>query len=58
MAEYTKHWLSVEDQVAKLVSRGVEVRDVEGGAELLYRIGYYRLTGYVSVPGVGDLRRR
>jgi abortive infection bacteriophage resistance protein len=47
VAEYTKQWLSVDDQVKKLVSRGVEVPDKDSGAQLLRAVGYYRLTGYL-----------
>ncbi|MDY7544527.1 Abi family protein [Cryobacterium sp. 10I1] len=47
MAEYTKKWLSVDGQVAKLESRGVEVGDHESFRGLLRAVGYYRLTGYL-----------
>ena len=47
MAEYIKKWLSLEDQMAKLASRGVEVRDPENCRQILQAIGYYRLTGYL-----------
>lgn len=47
MADYTKEWLSVEDQVKKLASRGLQVRDMGQGAQLLCAVGYYRLTGYL-----------
>lgn len=45
--EYTKPWLSVEQQVQKLVSRGIDAGDPVRAAELLKTIGYYRLTGYL-----------
>lgn len=62
MAEYTKAWLSVEDQVEKLISRGVSIPDKEEGARLLCAVGYYRLTGYLypfreSVSYVDDSGR-
>lgn len=47
MAEYAKSWLSLEDQMAKLESRGVEVLDRQSCLRLLRAIGYYRLTGYL-----------
>lgn len=47
MAEYTKHWLSVQDQVTKLASRGVGIPEDGSGAQLLRQVGYYRLTGYL-----------
>ena len=47
MAEYIKKWLSLEDQMVKLASRGVEVRDPESCRGLLQAVGYYRLTGYL-----------
>ena len=47
MVEYTKPWLSLEQQVERLVSRGVDVGDRDRAAELLKAIGYYRLTGYL-----------
>lgn len=45
--EYTKPWLSLEEQVERLVSRGVDVDDKERAAAFLKAIGYYRLTGYL-----------
>ncbi|CAM3438137.1 Abi family protein [Isoptericola cucumis] len=47
MSEYTKEWLSLDQQVEKLAQRGVDVAPREATAELLARIGYYRLTGYL-----------
>lgn len=47
MAEYTKRWLCLEDQISKLTARGVEVPDLERGKQLLRAVGYYRLTGYL-----------
>jgi abortive infection bacteriophage resistance protein len=47
VAEYTKKWLSVDGQVAKLELRGVEVTDHESFRDLLRAVGYYRLTGYL-----------
>ena len=47
MAEYTKQWLSVEDQVEKLASRGVDVPEDGSGPQRLRQVGYYRLTGYL-----------
>ena len=47
MAEYTKPWLSIGDQLDKLESRGVDVSDRQAGALLLSAVGYYRVTGYL-----------
>lgn len=47
MAEYMKKWLSLDDQIAKLTSRGVDVGNPESCRVLLKAIGYYRLTGYL-----------
>lgn len=47
MAEYTKKWLSVDDQIEKLASRGVEIHDSVSCKQLLRAVGYYRLTGYL-----------
>ncbi|MGP5317482.1 Abi family protein [Arthrobacter rhombi] len=47
MAEYTKQWLCLEDQISKLTARGVEVPDLDRGKQLLRAVGYYRLTGYL-----------
>jgi abortive infection bacteriophage resistance protein len=47
MVAYEKPWLSVEEQVAKLASRGVDVHPEEDTTRLLRSVGYYRLTGYL-----------
>lgn len=47
MAEYTKKWLSVEDQLQKLESSGVSIPSQGTGIRLLRAVGYYRLTGYL-----------
>lgn len=47
MAEYTKAWLSLDEQVSKLASRGVEMPDLDKCRQLLEAVGYYRLTGYL-----------
>lgn len=44
---YAKPWLNLEDQVHKLASRGLDVGDTSQAMESIYRIGYYRLTGYL-----------
>ncbi|MBN9612438.1 MAG: Abi family protein, partial [Actinobacteria bacterium] len=45
--DYAKPWLPVDDQIDKLVARGVIVADRVGTAKLLRTVGYYRLTGYL-----------
>lgn len=47
MGQYAKPWLSIEDQIDKLVECGVEVMDRDDCAHLLRTVGYYRLTGYL-----------
>lgn len=47
MVAYTKPWLSLEQQVIQLASRGVDVGPPEHAAALLQAVGYYRLTGYL-----------
>lgn len=43
---YTKAYKSISDQVALLLSRGVEITDIPAASTCLERIGYYRLSGY------------
>lgn len=45
--EYTKPWLSLEQQVDHLASRGIDVGDRDRAIALLRAVGYYRLTGYL-----------
>ncbi|SFN54184.1 Abi family protein [Mycetocola miduiensis] len=47
MVEYTKKWLSLDQQVDRLIDRGLEVEDPGRAAALLKSIGYYRVTGYL-----------
>lgn len=47
MVEYTKPWLSQEQQVDRLASHGVDMEDRDRAGALLKAIGYYRLTGYL-----------
>ncbi|MFD0202694.1 MULTISPECIES: Abi family protein [Saccharothrix] len=47
MVEYTKPWLSLEQQVERLASRGVDMGDRDHAAAVLRAVGYYRLTGYL-----------
>ncbi|WP_026821159.1 Abi family protein [Arthrobacter castelli] len=47
MVEYTKPWLSLEQQVEQLASRGVDVGDRTRAVAVLKSVGYYRLTGYL-----------
>lgn len=43
---YPKPWLSLEEQLDKLRSRGMLVSDPDKALSYLHRIGYYRLSGY------------
>ncbi len=47
MVGYAKEWLSLDQQVARLGDRGVDVDPRERTKTLLSAIGYYRLTGYL-----------
>lgn len=47
MVEYTKEWLPLDQQVERLIDRGLAVDDPERALRLLQSIGYYRLTGYL-----------
>lgn len=47
MVAYAKPWLSIEDQAQKLFDRGLEAESSEQVQQLLRRVGYYRLTGYL-----------
>jgi abortive infection bacteriophage resistance protein len=47
MAQYTKQWLSLDQQIEKLADRGVDVNPRERTTLLLGAVGYYRLTGYL-----------
>lgn len=47
MVQYTKPWLSLDQQVEQLASRGVEVGARDYAVALLQSVGYYRLTGYL-----------
>lgn len=44
---YQKPWLSLEEQVQKLAGRGLDIGDTSQAMEEIYRVGYYRLTGYL-----------
>lgn len=44
---YQKPWLNLEEQVQKLADRGLDVGDASQARHTIYRIGYYRLTGYL-----------
>lgn len=43
---YGKPWLSYDDQLALLESRGLQITERAAALEYLERIGYYRLSGY------------
>ena len=43
---YLKPYLSIEQQLALLKSRGIQVEDDDKAEEYLQRIGYYRLSAY------------
>ena len=43
---YTKAWLSVPDQVAKLQARGLQIPDLVDAESFLYHVNYYSFAGY------------
>lgn len=62
MAEYTKPWLSVDEQIDRLTGHGVEIEGRGRAASVLQAVGYYRLTGYLypfreSEPFIDDQGR-
>lgn len=46
MPRYNKPYLTFEDQLELLKSRGLEVTNDSVALEYLRRLGYYRLSGY------------
>lgn len=64
--EYTKPWLSLDQQLELLARRGVIIDDHDRATSLLRAIGYYRLTGYLYpfreseeyIDDNGDTRKR
>lgn len=46
MGHYTKPFLDPDQQVQLLISRGMEITDIEKAKVCLARIGYYRLSAY------------
>lgn len=53
---YQKPWLSHQDQVALLQSRGMVVDDVQAAIEFLQHINYYRFSGF-CVPFISSPHR-
>lgn len=49
MVDYAKPRLPIDDQIDKLISRGVVIADCAEAANLLPTVGIYRLKG-VSLP--------
>ncbi|WP_159614544.1 Abi family protein [Glutamicibacter sp. JC586] len=47
MTEYAKKWLSLEQQIDRLVARGLRIEDHSHAISVLQAVGYYRLTGYL-----------
>ena len=43
---YTKEPLTIEEQIARLLERGLQINPEDKAAELLSHISYYRLAGY------------
>jgi abortive infection bacteriophage resistance protein len=47
VVRYSKPWTSLDEQIERLASRGVDVEPRERTIALLGAVGYYRLTGYL-----------
>lgn len=47
MSQYSKPWLTLDEQMDKLSRRGVEIGEPSVAKDLLQQVGYYRLTGYL-----------
>jgi abortive infection bacteriophage resistance protein len=47
VVEYSKPWLTLDQQVERLRGRGLVVESHPAAVDLLDRVGYYRLTGYL-----------
>lgn len=47
MGDYQKPWLDLDELIQKLSDRGLDVGVKSEAKEHIYRIGYYRLTGYL-----------
>lgn len=47
MVEYAKPWLSVDEQIDRLIIHGVGIDDRNHAASVLQAVGYYRPTGYL-----------
>lgn len=47
MGKKLKKHLSIDGQIAKLASRGLIIEDEDYARDVLDRISYYRLTGYL-----------
>lgn len=46
MQPFTKPAISVDDQLQRLIDRGMTVADIDSAKNYLRRIGYYRFSGY------------
>ncbi|WP_187977239.1 Abi family protein [Mycetocola sp. JXN-3] len=47
MVAYTKKWLSLDAQVARLAAKGLQFEEARECAQVLRAIGYYRFSGYL-----------
>ncbi len=45
--EYAKPWLTVEEQVDRLIQKGLDVEDRGRAVRVIEAVGYYRVTGYL-----------
>lgn len=44
--QYNKPFLPIDEQVRRLRERGLEISDEDHAADVLRRVGYYRISGY------------
>jgi abortive infection bacteriophage resistance protein len=47
LTEYSKPWLSLDEQIDTLMARGVDIGNRADARALLAQVGYYGLTGYL-----------
>jgi len=45
-AHHPKNWLTYDEQLNRLIERGIRVSDRDKAIDYLKRLGYYRLSGY------------
>ena len=57
-AHYAKPYLTIDEQIDLLVSRGLRINDRLVARDLLTGVNYYRLTGYAIPTSICSPRSR